>query len=503
MLLDLNHRPATIQIASNKRRFAKAIVSGFLLLLGGCSSPGPFPAGEAPNIIIILADDLGYADIGSYGATGFATPNLDNLAAGGMRFTNFYVASSGCSPSRAALLTGAYAQRVGIPQVLFPYAPIGLNPDEVTLADIARDKGYATAAVGKWHLGDHPKFLPLNNGFDSYFGIPYSNDMSPDPKNNPRPNASRFDPLPLIRDSTVIELEPDQSKLVPRYTEEVLSFIRTNKDNPFLLYMAHTFPHVPIYASPAFGGSSANGLYGDVIQEIDWSVGEILSELENQGIADNTLVIFTSDNGPWLIFGDHGGSAGPLREGKDTSFEGGQRVPAIVRLPGHIPAGVTSDAVVRSIDLAPTLAAILGSDLLDGTVIDGANAWPVFTGKSKQDTAEHFYFYRGNDLQAVRSGRWKLHLPHNYNSVDGGVVENGGAVGSYLSRRIELSLFDLETDIGETTDVSADHPEQVRRLLALAETARAEIGDAATGRTGAQIREPGRTAPWRPVTTSE
>ena len=467
------------------------IVAFVVLCFGfGCNTTDP-PI--RPNIIIILADDLGYGDLSSYGAHGISTPNLDRLAAQGMRFTDFYVASSGCSPSRAALLTGAYAQRVGIPQVLFPYAAIGLNPDEITIADIARSEGYATAAVGKWHLGDHPDFLPLNNGFDSYFGIPYSNDMSPDPRNNPRPNARVHPPLPLIRDSVVVELEPDQSLLVPRYTDEVLGFIRSHSARPFFVYMAHTFPHVPLFGTQNFVGSSAYGRYGDVVQEIDWSVGQIMDELEAQGLSDNTLVIFTSDNGPWLIFGDHAGSAGPLREGKDTSFEGGQRVPAIVRFPGYVPAGSVSNAVVRSLDLAPTIAGLLQSDLLDDRKIDGVDAWPVFTGQTDQNTDDPFFFFRGSELQAVRSGKWKLHLPHDYNSVDGGTIENGGAVGTFASKRIELSLFDLDSDIGERINVADENPAIVRRLLELTDRALADIGP-----TGINKRNPGRVAPWRP-----
>ncbi len=474
----------------------KAILLAILasVAVAACSPP---PSSELPNVVLILTDDQGYADVGVYGAEGFQTPHLDQLAADGLRLTDFYVASSGCSPSRAALMTGSYPLRVGIPHVLFPNAKIGLHPDEVTVAEVLREKGYATAAVGKWHLGDHPSFLPTSHGFDTYLGIPYSNDMSPDPRNNPRPNASRHPPLPLLRDTTAIEFEPDQSQLVARYTREAVSFIESNRDQPFFLYLAHTMPHVPLYTSPRFSGTSSTP-YGDVIQEIDWSVGEVVAALERNGVASNTLVIFTSDNGPWLIFGDHGGSAAPLREGKDTAFEGGQRVPAIFKFPGRIPRGGVSSEVVTALDVAPTIAALVGSDMLelrrrDGHVIDGHDVLPVLTSEpGASSPTEAFFYYRGRDLQAVRSGRWKLHVPHSYQSIDGGVIENGGAVGRFKSREIGLALFDLSADIGEQTDVAASHPEVVARLSALADSARASIGDALTGQVGAEARKPGQ-----------
>ena len=292
------------------------------------------PDDGPPNIILILTDDQGYADVGVYGAEGFETPNLDRMAAEGMRFTSFYAPNAACSPTRAAIMTGSYAPRVGIPHVLSPRSRRGLNPDETTIAEVLKARGYATTAVGKWHLGDHPTFLPTNHGFDSYFGIPYSNDMSPAPANNPREGANLTYPgLPLIRDTIVVEREPDQRLLVSRYTEEVVNFIEREAGGPFFVYLAHSFPHVPLWASDRFEGTTARGLYGDVIAEIDWSVGEILGTLERLGLDENTLVVFTSDNGPWLLLGNHGGSAGPFREGKATTFEGGHRVPALFRWP--------------------------------------------------------------------------------------------------------------------------------------------------------------------------
>lgn len=454
-----------------------------------------------PNVIIIFTDDQGYEDVGVYGAQGYTTPNLDRMAAEGMRFTQFYVAASGCSPSRAALLTGSYPMRVGIPDVLFPRDMIGLHPDELTIADLLKEQGYATKAVGKWHLGNHPYLLPTNNGFDSYLGFPYSNDMSPDPANNPRANARRYPPLPLIRDTTIIAREPNQANLTRRYTEEALSFINEHQDQPFFLYLAHAMPHAPLWTSADYTGLSEQGMYGDVIQEIDGSTGQILDTLDALNLTENTLVVFTSDNGPWLIFGDHSGSAGPLREGKGTSFEGGHRVPGIVRWPSRIPAGIVSDEMVTTMDLLPTIAHLTGASLPADRVIDGYNIWPILSGDEQaQSPYEKFFYYRAGHLQAVRSGQWKLHVRHTYRTPIGGEIANGGAVGRYNYVEIEQSLFDLENDIGETTDVADQNPDVVERLLAFIDEARTEIGDKQTETVGTKAREPGRIATlWEPA----
>jgi len=451
-----------------------------------------------PNFIIILTDDQGYADVGVYGAQGFETPSLDRLAREGIRFTSFYMANSACSPSRAALLTGSYPDRIGIPVVLGPRSTIGLNPEEITIAELLKSRGYATAAVGKWHLGDHPLFLPTNQGFDAYFGLPYSNDMSPDPRNNPRPHARLHPPLPLIRDTTIIEQEPNQSTLTRRYTEEAIAFIEAHAGQPFFVYLAYTFPHVPLYASDEFRGTTEQGLYGDVIREIDWSVGRILATLERLGLDEHTLVAFTSDNGPWLIFGNHAGSAGPLREGKGTTFEGGQRVPGIVRWPGHVPAGQVSDELVTAMDFLPTLARLADAELPADRVIDGHDIWPLLAGApGARSPYQRFFYYRAGQLQAVRSGRWKLHVPHAYRTTVGGVIGRDGTPGSYAQAEIGLSLFDLEADIGETTDVAAQHPEVVERLLWFIEEGRHDIGDRITGSVGTGARLPGQVAePW-------
>ncbi|TDI45016.1 MAG: arylsulfatase [Acidobacteria bacterium] len=455
-----------------------------------CQTPVDDPM-RPPNIVIIFTDDQGYADVGVYGAVGFETPHLDQMAAEGIRFTNFLVSSPACSPSRAALLTGSYPVRVGIPNVLFPHHNIGLAPEEITIAELLKEKGYATAVFGKWHLGHHPEHLPLSHGFDEYFGIPYSNDMTPDVSKNPNPAAQRHPPIPLVEQLEVIEIEPDQSQLTRRYTERAVDFIERNRERPFFLYLPHTMPHMPLFVSERFQDASERGLYGDVIMEIDWSVGEILGALERLGLDEQTLVLFTSDNGPWLVKGENGGSAGPFREGKGSSFEGGHRVPAIMRWPGQIPAGLVSDELVTAMDIFPTVAGIVGAELPTDRVIDGKDIWPIVSGQPGAKTPHDvFYYYWPSALRAVRSGKWKLHLPHTYNSIEGAQIATETFHGIYRQAEIGLSLFDLETDRGETTDVSAEHPEVVERLLALAEEAREELGDSLTGRTGTGVRSP-------------
>ena len=450
-------------------------------------------AERPPNVIVIFTDDQGYADVGVYGAEGFETPNLDRMAAEGIRFTSFYVSTPVCSPSRAALLTGSYPVRIGIPKVLFPQDNVGLAPEEVTIAELLKEKGYATAAFGKWHLGHHPEHLPTKHGFDEYFGIPYSNDMTPDASKNPNPRAQPHPPLPLVEGLEVIEIEPDQTQLTRRYTEHAVDFIERNRDRPFFLYLPHTMPHLPLFVSERFAGASERGLYGDVIMEIDWSVGEILGTLARLGLDEQTLVIFTSDNGPWLVKGDDGGSAGPFREGKGTSFEGGHRVPAIMRWPGRIPAGLVSDELVTTMDIFPTVAGLIGAELPTDRVIDGKDIWPILSGQpGAASPHEVFYYYWPSELRALRSGKWKLHLPHKYASIEGAEIATPIFHGIYTEAEIGLSLFNLDEDIGETTDVSAENPDVVERLLALAEEAREELRDSLTGRTGTGVRGPSR-----------
>ena len=452
-----------------------------------CAGP---PSANQPNIVLMFVDDLGYGDLEVYGAEGIRTPHLDKMAAEGIRLTDFYVSSPVCSASRASLLTGSYHPRVGIHGALNPISEIGLDGDETTLAELVRQAGYATAMVGKWHLGHHPEFLPTNHGFDRYVGIPYSNDMSPDPKNNPRERARRWPPLPLVRDLETIETEPDQSQLIRRYTAEALEFMRSNRDRPFFLYYAHTMPHVPLYISQTFAGSSERGLYGDVIQEIDGSVGEIVSALKESGIAENTLFIFTSDNGPWRVFGNHGGSCGPLRGRKGSVWECGVRVPFIAKWPGRIRAGVVSDTPAMTIDLLPTIAGITGTRL-PVHKIDGRDVWPLLTGNIEgADPHDALYFYYGRQLQAMRAGRWKLHFPHTYRLVDQPGAD--GMPGTYVYPSTRLELYDLQNDLAESQDVAAEFPEVVARLSAKADSVRQELGDGVAEIEGSGVRPANR-----------
>lgn len=440
-----------------------------------------------PNVVLIFADDMGYGDLHCYGSN-VPTPNLDRMAKEGLRCTSFYVAQAVCSASRAALLTGCYSNRVSIRGALMPNNPIGINPNEVTIAEMLKTRGYATAIFGKWHLGDREPFLPTHNGFDEYLGLPYSNDMRKTPSRKPD-----YPELPLIEGTKVIEREPDQSKLTTLYTERAVAFIDKHKDEPFFLYVPHSMPHVPLAVSDKFKGKSPRGLYGDVIMEIDWSVGQILDKIKSSGLDEHTLVIFLSDNGPWLRYGDHAGSAGPLREGKGTSFDGGVREPAIFRMPGKIPAGRESSEPLMSIDILPTLARLTGAAVPTDRIIDGKDIWPVLAGEPGAKTPhEAYYIYWGTDLQAIRSGKWMLHFPHDYRTAPN--PGHGGQPGPQGTEHIELSLFDLDADIGERNNVAADHPEVVKRLQEYAENAREDLGDSATKREGKNVR-PAGTAP--------
>jgi arylsulfatase A-like enzyme len=449
------------------------------------------PQDRPPNVVIVFTDDQGYGDVGCYGAKGFSTPHLDRLAREGIRLTDFYVAQAVCSSSRTALLTGCYPNRLGIVGALGPKDRHGIHDDETTLGELCKSRGYATAIFGKWHLGHHPQFLPTRHGFDEYLGIPYSNDMWPH-----HPTAGNNYPrLPLIEGSRVVQEDPDQTQLTRLYAERAVSFIDRHASTPFLLYLAHNMPHVPLHVSGKFRGNSERGLYGDVIEEVDWSVGQVLAALERNGIDGQTLVIFTCDNGPWLTYGNHAGSAGSLREGKGTAFEGGVRVPCLARWPGKIPAGSTCREPAMTIDLFPTIAKLIGAPLADnrinGRKIDGLDIWPLLAAQpGAKSPHEALYFYWLNRLDAVRSGRWKLHLPHDYPHI-----EQPGAdakPGTIITQKIDLSLFDLESDIGETTNVADQNPQVVARLLTYVETARADLGDAATKRVGPGVRQAGR-----------
>lgn len=437
---------------------------------------------------------MGYADIGSFNpnprAMGYETPHLDRMAREGMRLTNFYAAQAVCSASRAALLTGCYSNRVGILGALFPNSTHGINADEETIAEVLKKRGYATGIFGKWHLGHHEPFLPTRHGFDEYLGIPYSNDMWP-----PNSRNFNFPPLPLIENEKMIkEVTADvQPQLTTLLTERAVQFIERNRERPFFLYLPHPMPHVPLYASEKFKGKTKRGIYGDVIAELDWSVGQILSALKRSGLDEKTLVIFTSDNGPWAEYGDHGGSVGRLRGSKQTSFEGGMRVPFIARWPKRIPAGSVSHKPLMTIDLLPTLAGLAGAELPRNRHIDGRDIWPVLSGRQKSgDVHEALYFYWGNELHAVRSGKWKLHVPHPSKEVP--EPGNGGERGSSRPIKVELSLYDLEKDEGEKVNLAAKHPEVVERLMKFIERAREDLGDSLTKREGKNVRPAGQIA---------
>lgn len=454
-------------------------------------------AERLPNFVIIFIDDMGYADIGPFGAKGYQTPHLDRLAQEGRRFTDFYVTQAVCSASRAGLVTGCYNVRVGIQGALSHPAKHGLHANEMTLAEVVKQKGYATACFGKWHLGHHPKFLPTSHGFDEYFGLPYSNDMWPY-----HPTAGdRFCDLPLIENTRVVDPQvtgEEQENLTTWYTERAVRFIEKNKDRPFLVYLPHSMVHVPLYVSDKFRGKSQRGLFGDVVMEVDWSVGQIVETLHKHGLDKNTLVIFTTDNGPWLSYGDHAGSAGPLREGKGTMFDGGCRVPTLMWWPGKIPAGTVCKTPAMTIDILPTIAHLVGAKLPEHP-IDGKSIWPLVAGEPGAESPhDAYFFYWGQHLEAVRMGKWKLHFPHGYRTLAGKPGGTGGTPVPYEEAKIGLALFDLETDPGETTDVAGQHPEIVQKIQTLADRMRAELGDSATKQKGSGAREAGRLEPGDP-----
>lgn len=476
----------------NANLFRCALLGIVLLEAGGLHPP--LASAATPNVVIVFTDDQGYGDLGCFGAKGFATPNIDRLAKEGVRFTDFHVAQPVCSASRAALLTGCYSNRIGIHGALGPGARHGISDKELTLAELCKSKGYATGMAGKWHLGHHPQFLPTRHGFDSYLGLPYSNDMWP---NHPEAKAGTYPPLPLFDNEKVINPNvsaAEQAQLTTQYTERAVKFIAENKSKPFFLYVAHSMPHVPLYVSDKFKGKSQQGTYGDVIMEIDWSVGRIAKALDEHKLTDTTLVIFTCDNGPWLSYGNHGGTSGPLREGKGTVWEGGVRVPFVARWPGTIPAGSVCTEPAMTIDVLPTIAKIIGAELPKHP-IDGKDIGPLLRSEpgAKCPHEAYFHYYAQNELQAVRSGQWKLMLPHTYRTMQGQAPGKDGTPGKYRQMKIETpELYDLTADVGETKNVAADHPDVVKRLLGYAETARDDLGDSRTKRAGKGLREPGR-----------
>ena len=460
------------------------------------------PKPSTPNIVLILMDDMGYGDIGRTGANQYDTPNLNRLASQGMQFTWYYCPQAVSSASRAGLMTGCYPNRVGISGALMPWATNGINSSETTIAEVLKTKGYHTGVIGKWHLGHHRVFLPLQHGFDEYYGIPYSNDMWPvDFDGVPirlkdtTSNKMKYPVLPLIEGNDKVAEVPNlagQDKLTTDYTEKAVRFIENNKKGPFFLYLPHSMVHIPLGVSEKFRGKSKQGMYGDVMMEVDWSIGEIMKALEKNGLEKNTLVIFTSDNGPWLNFGNHAGTTGGLREGKGSSWEGGQRVPCIMRWPGIIPEGDICSQMASSIDILPTLAAITGASL-PVNKIDGVNILPLMKGdKNASPRTEFYYYYQQNALEAVQRNFWKLVLPHTGRTYRGLKPGSDGWPGPTKNEKIEKAeLYDLRRDPGEWYDVSAVYPEKVKELEELAEKARQDLGDDITKQPGANRRKSG------------
>lgn len=462
-----------------------------------------------PNIVLILADDLGYGDLGCYGSQKIRTPHLDRIAREGTRFTSFYVPQAVCTASRAGLMSGCYPNRIGMQGALNHTSKVGIHPDEWLLPEMLKDQGYATICIGKWHLGTVPELRATRHGFNEWFGIPYSNDNS---KFHPV-LAAEMPKLPLHDGDQVVELDPDQSHFTQRFTERAIAFIEQHREQPFFVYLPHVMPHVPIFASEKFRGRSGHGLYADTVEELDGSLGELLSALDRLKLADNTLVIFFSDNGPWLSYGEHAGSAGPLREGKLTAFEGGVCVPLLVRWPGQVPAGRVCDEPLLSLDWLPTITELVGGRLSTKS-IDGRSAKPLLLGEAgAQSPHQAIVFYSGEELHAIRSGNWKLHFPHPYLTTagapgKGGKPSNWGqgtplsikdsSVQAIASRhgqkvaQLPLSLYDLNIDPGETNNLADQHPDVVARLKALAEPYRAELGDSLTGQVGSGVRSAGR-----------
>lgn len=455
---------------------------------------------QQPNFVVVFIDDMGYGDIGTQGATGWTTPNLDKMAAEGMRFTNFYSAQPVCSASRAGLLTGCYPNRIGISGALFPYDTVGINSNETTIAEMLKEKGYATAIFGKWHLGHHKEFLPLQHGFDEYVGLPYSNDMWPLSNTGeklPEGNGRLSYPdLPIIEGNetlTTITSWKGQDTLTTLYTEKAVDFINRNAKNPFFLYVPHTMGHIPLGVSDKFRGKSEQGFYGDVMMEIDWSVGQIEKALQANGISENTVFIFTTDNGPWLNFGNHAGSAGGLREGKTTSWEGGQRVPFIIKWPAGTPAGTICDKLGCAVDLLPSFAKIAGTSLPE-LKIDGTDITELWKGNTDSNPRNEILFYYGkNNLNGVRKGNWKLVLPHTWQSYNTEPGKDG-----YGGKRIKMTvdspqLYNMMRDPGEQYNVIEYYPEKAAELMKVAEAAREELGDLNVGiKKGVGTREIGK-----------
>lgn len=457
------------------------------LTIGTFSATQVF-AREYTNFIVILMDDMGYGDIRSNGAIGYEMPNMERFMNEGMNFTHFYAPQAVSGASRAGLLTGCYPNRIGLTGAPFPGSKTGLHENETTIAEVLRQKGYACAIYGKWHIGDLPQFLPIHHGFDEFYGIPYSNDMWP------QHPSIKFPDLPLIEGDRTIGLNPDQSCFTTDFTNRAVDFIHKNKKQPFFLYLAHPMPHVPLFVSSKFKGKSKMGLYGDVMMELDWSIGEIMKKLEKEGLDKKTLIVVLSDNGPWLNYGNHAGSTGGLREGKGASFEGGQRVPCLMRWKGQIPAGTICSNLSSAIDLLPTFATIAGAPLPEHK-IDGVNLLPLLKCElGANPRTSFYYYYRQNDLEAVTDGSFKLVFPHTHRTYENFLPGNEGAPGEVeeFHPLKEKLLFDLRRDPGERYNVIQQYPDKLRQLEQMAQKAREDLGDNLTKVKGKNNRSVGR-----------
>ncbi|MDR1381335.1 MAG: sulfatase [Tannerella sp.] len=449
------------------------------------------------NFVVVNLDDVGYGDFSCNGAYGYRTPNIDRMAAEGMRFTHFLAAQPISGASRAGLLTGCYPNRIGFSGAPGPNSPYGIHPDEMTLGELLKQKGYRTAVYGKWHLGDARSFLPLQNGFDEYYGLPYSNDMWPfHPQQG---EIFNFPDLPTFDGNEIVGYNTDQTRFTTDCTERATGFIRRNRSNPFLIYLAHSMPHVPLAVSDKFRGKSEQGLYGDVMMEIDWSVGEVLKTLRELDLEENTLVILTSDNGPWTNYGNHAGSAGGLREAKATTFDGGNRIPCLMYWKGTIRPGTTCNRLASNIDIFPTLAE-LSLAPLPQRKIDGVSLVPLFRGEDGANPRESFvYYFNKNDLEAVTDGSCKLVFPHRHVTYGAYAPGNDGQPGrlDYLFM-YKAELYDLRRDPGERYDVISQRPEVAARLMQIADRMREELGDDLTRVKGRERREPGLTKDFNP-----
>jgi arylsulfatase A len=488
-----------IAVPSRDMSLITLLLAALATSISGVDSPAPT---APPNVVIIYVDDMGWADVECYGGTHVKTPHLNQMAADGRMFSDFYVAQPVCSASRIAMLTGCYPNRVGIAGALGPWSRNGIHDDETTIAEMLKAKGYATAAFGKWHLGFQEQFLPTNHGFDEYSGIPYSNDMWPlhpdlmKLNEATRKRRAGYPNLVVYEDTKIVDpvvTPDDQQSFTTDFTERAVDFIDRHANEPFFVYLAHPMPHVPLYVGSDRDGATGLGIYADVIGEIDWSVGQVMDTLQRHDLTDNTLVIFASDNGPWLSYGDHAGQTGGLREGKGTTWEGGVRVPCIMQWPGVIPAETVCGDPMMTIDLLPTIAEFTGGDL-PASKIDGRSAAGIVRGDVDATSPQeaYFFYYHNNHLEAMRSGSWKLHFPHQYRTMNGRPPGRNGLPKPYQQAMTGLELYDLRDDPNETTDVAGENPDVVASLMAMADAMRSELGDALTNVKGTANREPGR-----------